>query len=189
MVSQNVNAKTIIIISCCRLPITKQAMLDTQLKIYHDTLSETAFVAQLVERCTRFAGLWVQFSPKALELHFSQLVSGESYCLPSLVIECIMPILIWKYKRLVYSKYDMNARSNILSKGPLSAFCQLHTSSSLQLTNHHRFVSSILHMHLIQLYTIHITVYHNSWNLTNVTFLITGNKTGQYSLTCILAHS
>ena len=38
----------------------------------------TAFVAQLAERRTRFAGSWVRFSPKALELHFSQLVSVDS---------------------------------------------------------------------------------------------------------------
>ena len=67
----------------------------------HDTLSTTAFVAQLAERRTRFAVSWVQFSPKALELHFSQLVFVESYTLakypdrlPLPDIECKMPILV-----------------------------------------------------------------------------------------------
>ena len=40
-------------------------------------LSATAFVAQLGERRTSFAGSRVSLSPKALELHFSQLVSVE----------------------------------------------------------------------------------------------------------------
>ena len=35
----------------------------------HNTFSATAFVAQLAERRTRFAGSCVRFSPKALELH------------------------------------------------------------------------------------------------------------------------
>ena len=47
-------------------------------ELISDKLSATAFAAQLAERRTRFAGSWVRFSPKALELHFSQLVSVES---------------------------------------------------------------------------------------------------------------
>ena len=39
----------------------------------------TAFVAQLAKRRTRFAGSRVRFSPKALELHFSQLMSLRKF--------------------------------------------------------------------------------------------------------------
>ena len=44
------------------------------------------FTAQLAEHRTRIAGSWVRFSPKALELHFLQLISVESSTLVKILI-------------------------------------------------------------------------------------------------------
>ena len=85
----------------------------TTIHIYtrtRDTLSATAFMAQLTGRRTRFAGSRVRFSPKALELHFSQLVSVES--LHTRKISLSFTFTMLKYTTIIIKSLKMKKKTN-----------------------------------------------------------------------------
>ena len=87
----------------------------TTIHIYtrtRDTLSATAFMAQLTGRRTRFAGSRVRFSPKALELHFSQLVSVESlHTRRNILIVYLYYVEIHNYNYQIFKNEEKDKQS------------------------------------------------------------------------------